>query len=213
MPEPWERQRDAKTGELEPNLWYDRFTDFRLMGPDRSLLELVNRERDKKGHRRTNCTPGSWRRNSERWNWRERAEAWDAEQRRLRIEAEKQARAEMLKRHARQAQALQGIGAMRLQLFDHKRLAAMEPEQRAREIKNLTLGEARRYILDGTTLERQALGLPEHLLAVAGMTDEELRKQYAGLIGAITPIGSDAGGDAEAGDGTAASTEIVEAED
>ena len=86
MSNPWDRQRD-ESGDLEPNLWFDRLTKFRLMGPGRSLLECVNRVRDEKGQKRSNIVPGSWRRASERWDWHARAEAWD-EAERQRIEAE-----------------------------------------------------------------------------------------------------------------------------
>lgn len=78
----WERLRD-EDGELEPNLWFDRFTDYRLMGAGRSLLGCVNQERVTKGHKKSNYTPGSWREAFEEWNWDERAEAWDEQERQL----------------------------------------------------------------------------------------------------------------------------------
>lgn len=67
----WERQK----GEL--NLWYSRFTDFRLLGPGRSLLAVYNMWQDTKGHKRTQTPATSWRKACEKWNWRKRAEAWD----------------------------------------------------------------------------------------------------------------------------------------
>ena len=120
-PQPWDRQRD-EDGELEPNLWYDRFTDFRLMGPGRSLLESVNRVRDSKGRKRTKNVPTSWRRACERWSWRQRSEAWDASERRKRIAAEEEARARMLERHIRLGVAMETVGGRKLQAL------AQDPE-------------------------------------------------------------------------------------
>lgn len=186
----WDRQRDSNTGELEPNLWYDRFTDFRLMGAGRSLLEIVNRCRDKKGQKRTNNFPTSWRNASKKWHWRERAEAWDEQQRRERIMAEEQARAEMFERHINLGRGLQTVGAKRLKQLDKN------PDE-------LTGGEVRQYIKEGIAIERQAQGLPEHLLGVATMTDDELLKQYAGIVGAIAATGGDRSRTKEPGDSAA----------
>lgn len=190
----WDRQRD-ESGNLEGSLWYGRFTDFRLMGPDRSLLEIVNRWRDTKGNERQYSTPGAWSRNAEKWRWRKRAEAWDAELRRQRIKAEEKARIEMIERHVMLGRGLQQVGGRRLKLFD------ATPE-------DLTGSEARQYIKDGVAIERQARGLPEYLLAIAEMTDAELRNQYAALVGAITQPGGDGSGNGAAGDETASHTEV-----
>ena len=106
----WERQRD-KDGNLEPNLWYDRFTDYRLMEKPRSLLECVNRWRDDIGRKRTNRRSGTWRRASEKWNWEQRAEAWDKHQRQLKEAKWEQRRDEQEEREWEVAQKL-------LQRFD-----------------------------------------------------------------------------------------------
>jgi len=78
----WERLPD------EPNRWYARFDQFRLMGSGRSLLALYRSEREKAGKggivRRV---PGSWDQAAERFRWRERAETWDeAERQRMQSE-------------------------------------------------------------------------------------------------------------------------------
>ena len=72
---PWDRQPD------ERNLWYARFVQFRDMGPDRTLVEAVNRWRDKKGRSRTTNAPTSWRRACDREHWVARAESWDEAER------------------------------------------------------------------------------------------------------------------------------------
>lgn len=68
---------DRRPGE--PNLWYDRFRSFMLMGPERSLLGLYKKHLVAKGKvgRRPRKAPTSWIRNEKKWKWRERAEAWD----------------------------------------------------------------------------------------------------------------------------------------
>jgi len=78
----WERQ------EGESRLWYQRFRVW-LNDPRRSLLgvyraewEWRQREKDRKGQKRSDKTPispaGSWRRAFEHWRWAERAAAYDA---------------------------------------------------------------------------------------------------------------------------------------
>lgn len=175
MAHPWERQR-SPDGELEPNLWFDRFTDFRLAGPERSLLGLYRQWLTDKGRERQKPptrAPQVWHDAAEKWDWRKRAEEWDAELRRQRIEEEEEARREMLKRHARQGREMQNVGAGGLEAL-------------AQRVAELTAGEIRLLIVDGTKLERQALGLPEHLLQVATMSDEELVAQYQGIIAALS---------------------------
>jgi hypothetical protein len=179
---PWDRQRN-EYGELEPNLWFGRFTRLYLVaGPERSLLGAYNAWREEEGKSGTRTRiPGAWDVNSKKWDWKRRAEAWDAENRRAMMEEEEEARREMLRRHARQAQAMQGIGAQGLR-------------ELAQRVAELTANEIRQLIMDGVKLERQAIGLPEHLLQVAQMTDDELIRRYEGLLASITNTGGDAGG-------------------
>lgn len=176
----WDRQRDG-AGNLEPNLWYDRFTDFRLMGADRSLLGCVNAEKVRKGQKKTSYAPGSWRDAALKWDWRERAQAWDEEQRRSRIKEEEGARAKMVERHINLARSLQMVGTKGLSLL------SKVPE-------NLTGGEARLLIKEGVAMERLARGLPEYLLAVAAMTDAELLEKYTTLTDRLARAGVDTGG-------------------
>jgi len=81
----WERQK-GEDGQLEPMLWFDRFTDFLHQDAPRSIARMVNEWRDAVGRPRAKDVPGSWRKQSLRWRWRDRAQAWDVEQRRLRDE-------------------------------------------------------------------------------------------------------------------------------
>lgn len=73
MTQPWQRQRDDD-GELEGMLWFSRFTLYREMGSERTLLGAVRAHRGEEGY---NSVPGAWSRAFERWSWKTRAEAWD----------------------------------------------------------------------------------------------------------------------------------------
>ena len=77
MTKPWDRLPG------ERNLWYSRFEEYRLMGPNRSMLEVCNRSRDIKGKNRSVNTSQSFVNAAKKYKWTERAEAWDEEQRRL----------------------------------------------------------------------------------------------------------------------------------
>ena len=75
---------DRRPGER--NLWYDRFTKYRLQGPDRSLLNVYNLWRTEKGKVARNNAGGAWNRRYRDDDWKARAEAWDAYQRELQEE-------------------------------------------------------------------------------------------------------------------------------
>lgn len=77
MTVPWTRQRNEE-GELEPMLWFRRFSDYRLMGPDRTMVGLCNTWRAGKGQKGTDFVPGAWWRIAEKWQWDARCESWDA---------------------------------------------------------------------------------------------------------------------------------------
>lgn len=72
--EPWEQR------EGEPNLWYDRFTLFRLLGPKRTL-SFAHRQEVARSRKKSQYLPGSWRDAANEWDWVARAEAWDAARR------------------------------------------------------------------------------------------------------------------------------------
>lgn len=74
-------ERDAwEKMEGEPDLWYDRFTQFRLLGPRRSMAKVyrLSRLREKGVISERDNAPALWNDKAKLWNWRERAAAWDA---------------------------------------------------------------------------------------------------------------------------------------
>lgn len=87
--QPWDRQRGDKD-ELEPILWFGRFTLHRRSGIGRSLLGTFNKERAQRGAKRRTSVPGSWFNASRLWDWDKRAEAYDLAEMK-RVEAEYQA--------------------------------------------------------------------------------------------------------------------------
>ncbi len=91
---PWEKE------PTEPDLWFDRFTRYRLLGPARSLSAVYRKEPKPKGSKRRalrkgakgrekarkvarQILPGSWRKAAKDWRWQARAEAFDEAQRQV----------------------------------------------------------------------------------------------------------------------------------
>jgi hypothetical protein len=73
----WERQSD------EPELWYDRFTVYRLMGPTRTLPAAYALVCRLCGRRNVHAA-NRWEKPAQQWAWARRAADYDAEQARLR---------------------------------------------------------------------------------------------------------------------------------
>jgi len=81
--------------ENEPNIWHQRFTSYRLMGHQRSLLGCYREEKARSSLKkldRAKAIPGAWREASKRWQWEERARDWDLGQARSTEEVVKSAR-------------------------------------------------------------------------------------------------------------------------
>lgn len=68
---PWEQQDD------EPVLWFDRFEQYRLLGPTRTVMAVYNDFRAGRGKGRAKTPPQSWTEATHRWRWKDRARAWD----------------------------------------------------------------------------------------------------------------------------------------
>jgi hypothetical protein len=140
QPEPWERQPG------EPNRWYARFERYRLAGPSRSLLGILNAERQLCEAKKGKSLPQAWARNAQRWRWRERAEAWDAHERRQARAAHAQQTAEMNNRHIQEAKALQAKAIQRVKSLD---------------ADDLSPTDVLRFCTESAKLERTAVGEPE----------------------------------------------------
>ena len=197
MPNPWDRQRDDN-GELEPGRWYHRFTMFRALGHDRSMLRVCNQWRRDKARNVGTSTPLSWGHAAERWNWKERAEAWDEHRRQLDYIAEQAEHDEMRKRHADIGKALQGVGAKALTRFQRSESAELEP------------ADARLYLKDGIGIERTARGLPVELVRLYNMSDEELLKEHERNMAALRGPDSPSQGERDSGTGQGPDAEAAD---
>ena len=69
---PWDRPPG------ETNKWWIRFEEYRLAGHTRSAFAQSNRERAKRGMKRSLTLPGDWKDHMLKYRWKERVEAWDA---------------------------------------------------------------------------------------------------------------------------------------
>ena len=108
----WDRQ------EGESSLWYGRFDEYRLMGPERSVLSVVNRRRRDQSKRQAKYSPGAWLEKANTFKWKDRSEAWD-ESERQRQAALREEEADRLFENVEQAmKALYAKYSQRLQELD-----------------------------------------------------------------------------------------------
>lgn len=68
---PWERQRDPNTGKLEPLQAYKYFTEYLLMGDNRSLRKLCKKLGKNSGYTRY------LEEYSSKYNWQKRVQAYE----------------------------------------------------------------------------------------------------------------------------------------
>lgn len=175
----WDRMRIGD--ELEPLMWFDRFTIYRLLGPDRSYLAAYRQWREEAGKSaKPKTIPHSWDLNVRKWRWLDRVPSWDEHLIRDRMERQESNRAEMLRRHAMLGRAMQAIASQKLQALT-KNPDTLPPAQ------------ARLMALTGSKMELRAMGMPEHLAAVALMSTEELLEQYAELLSSFEDDSGDRG--------------------
>ena len=86
--EPWQRQAGEEAH------WYDRFDQYRLLGPERSVNMVYQHYRSGKGRKTASSVSGAWTNRSVDWSWQYRAEEWDKLQQRARAERYAEAREE-----------------------------------------------------------------------------------------------------------------------
>lgn len=141
MAEPWDRL------EGEPNQWYARFEQFRLLGPNRTIVAIYNDERAKKGKSKLYTFPPAWQKYAAEWRWRERAEAWDEAQRALARKEEEGQLRERRRAWIAQAQAVQGKAVERL-------LTLVAEDLSPRDVL--------RWVVQGMKLEMVAMGEAIH---------------------------------------------------
>lgn len=176
--DPWDRQ--LIDGEPEDMMWFMRFDRFfRPQGSSRSLMAAYNAWRQTQGRGPASGASMHWIQKAKDHKWRERAEAWDEVQRQKRLRLEEEERVRMRERHVKLGTNLQVLGGKGMQRIKEN------PDM-------LSPAETRRYIKEGIGIERQARGMPEYLIQVAQMTDDELFAKYNQLIERIEHTGSGA---------------------
>ncbi len=174
-PAPWERLPG------EPWRWFNRFEQYRLMGPTRSVLRVYRAERAARAPIKPSqalssplkpsgaqpqtqpipvpaAVPPVWRRAAVHWRWRERAEAWDAQVLAAARAAEEETRRRM---RAEQLAALTEVqGRLR------QALAEFDPERNPPSLRELAavlraVGEEMRALFDEAPKQRHELAGPE----------------------------------------------------
>ncbi|HMF29002.1 MAG TPA: hypothetical protein VKE42_09545, partial [Candidatus Cybelea sp.] len=142
--DPWDRQPG------EPMRWFHRFEQYRLAGPQRSVVGTFNQERAKlckkgqKYHARTQAT-GAWNRNFARWRWKERATAFDESQVAEERAALQAARKAALAKHAE-------LGGLAIDVSERKLRSK-------RFVRRIGPREVVALARMGTDVQRAALGL------------------------------------------------------
>jgi len=196
----WEQQ------EGEPLLWWHRFMKYfvsmeagkrSILGALRGWAEDENYEfvDDKDFH----AKDMAWNRKAKRFNWVKRAALYDDDVYRQRMESELEEIKEMFSRQAQIGRDMQKLAMVKL------RDEFLEIQKTGRPL--IDMAEARLLFKEGISIERQARGLPDYLLAVANLSDEELMSRYERLLGEVAEIEGDESlgiGDGEEGDETPA---------
>lgn len=144
--DPWERL-DRETPKA-----HAAFVEYLKLGYSRSLAKLSQRL-------------GRTKQNFEKWSvkydWVRRAAAYDADQDRIYRDELKQARRDMAHRHAMQAKTLQDFALKSLRAKFGDNLEKIL-EEGCEDLP--AVSEILRYIVEGTKLERVALGEPSDIV-------------------------------------------------
>ncbi len=167
----------------EPDMWFGRFTQFVLLGPDRSVLQTYNRQRHTEGKSAAKRSPSSWDEAAKRWKWRERAAAWDEAQRAALMQQEREATKAMLHEH------LQAARAVRLKALQY----ILKGVKDDKPIEFSTMEGAVRALETAVTLERKTRGLPDYMVDILGMDDATLIREFQKTAGAILGFNLDEG--------------------
>lgn len=119
LQQPWDRL------ENEPARWYDRFTTYLLIGPQRTIKAawLHHAAGTLIPHKRT--LPGSWSRAASRYSWCDRARQWDDQE----LAGEPQLR--MIRSTAARRRRLQQVQRLldeTFAYFDMLQLSQLSPE-------------------------------------------------------------------------------------
>lgn len=152
MPKPWAQQPG------EPALWYARFHEFMLLGPERTLEQAYRKFRegaqtgvDPASRTPPGRLPGSWSEKSREWSWIERSRSYDADERERLRRAHYAKLKAMNERHQASAQAVFSRALKAIVAASHEGLTlpqAIACWERAVAVERRVMGEPLGITLD-----------------------------------------------------------------
>lgn len=162
----------------EPEVWYQRFIGYCLLGSERSLEQNYRIQSALSGRKARPALPREWRQVAARWQWAGRADAWDAaeverslEPARLRNSANRERRRRVIERLT--AQTVRAIESARLDEVESDESRAMLP----------TLRQLLRDLLAAERAEQASNPVaPLDPQEAAPLSDDEIERVRAGLI-------------------------------
>lgn len=187
---PWNQQAN------EPDLWFDRFYSYyRPLGAANRSMEQAYRnfvaaelqrladaaQRDGLDapltRRFAKRPPSNWYEKAQEYHWVARAQAWDIEQRRRQLEADEQARVNMLENHQKIANMMLTGVALRLSQMLGNPKQPTAPDLSANELKE--------WFALAAKIERESRGLPGEVQGqlINGELQQDIILQ--GIIGGI----------------------------
>ena len=145
--------------EGESDMWYHRFfTYYRALPPTKRSITNALKDGSKDGQK---GNLSNWTMMANKCNWKERAAAWDDYMRSLVLNSEIEDMGGMLTRH---------LAAARL-LFDKSihYLSSHDISDERTAVRAMAIAIAE---------ERKVRGLPDYLVEIFEMTDEQLHQRY-----------------------------------
>jgi hypothetical protein len=140
---PWDQQAG------ESSFWFNRFTQYRLLGPRRSIDSAHRASKPVEGL--TGQTAGShWFKAAKEWNWKERAEAWDQAEREEFVASEA---ARRLDARRRRLEIIEEV-----QEHAYKAIVAAELDRLDKYTARELLGQTRMLLADSLKAQRLEYG-------------------------------------------------------
>jgi hypothetical protein len=176
---PWDRQPD------EPPMWFDRFSTYLDIGPNRTVTAAYNIDREKQGKLPEKQADQTWYMQSHIWQWNERAGAYDAHWRATELAMMEARREEGIRRRLRMMDKLEEKVMVALAMMQPE---AWEPHHLVAAMKlivqetRIDLKQDPRFQDPKTAEQEEARVLPPSLLEFVSdlfqMSPEEITNEY-----------------------------------
>ncbi len=167
-------------------MWYSRFRRYYLLaGPDRTLSGAYNaflteQEASKKKPAKalkgpqkplkTKNPPAAWKNNAKKGKWKERAESFDRHEERADLDVFRAERLKFRQRQITTGRSLQSIGLAELKAI------------RLDDDRELPAHVVLRMVLEGLKTEQAGMGLPDYLIRIAQLTDDQIDEQLMDIL-------------------------------